>query len=166
MTSRFAALNRALPGRVHQIGTAGFTAACAGFDLAAIPAPAAAITATSEADVSAAVRFAARHELPVAVRATGHGPVPGVRGGLLITTRAMSAVTVDPVRRTATIGAGATWAPVLRACAPLGLAPLCGSAPGVGAVSYTLGGVLGPLGRRYGYIADRVPRLRAVTAHG
>ena len=166
MASSFSTLDHVLPGRVHQPGSAGFRAACAGFDLAAIPAPQVVVTAASEADVAAAVRFAALQELPVAVRATGHGPVPGVDGGLLIDTRAMAAVSVDPVRRTATIGAGATWAPVLAACAPLGLAPLCGSAPGVGAVSYTLGGGLGPLGRRYGWSADRVRRLRVVTADG
>jgi FAD/FMN-containing dehydrogenase len=160
------ALDRALAGRAYRPGSPGFDAACAGFDLAAIPAPDVAIRAASEADVSTAVRFAARHSLPVAVRATGHGPIPSADGGVLIDTRAMSAVTVDPARRTATIGAGATWTPVLAACAPLGLAPLCGSAPGVGAVSYTLGGGLGPIGRRYGYSADRVRRLRVVTASG
>jgi FAD/FMN-containing dehydrogenase len=152
--------------RLDQPGTPGFTAACAGFDLAAIPAPRAAVAAASESEVSGAVRFAAMHDLPVAVRATGHGPIPGADGGLLIGTRAMTSVTVDPERRTATIGAGATWAPVLAACAPYGLAPLCGSAPDVGAVSYTQGGGLGPLGRRYGYSADRVRRLRIVTADG
>jgi FAD binding domain/Berberine and berberine like len=155
-----------LTGRLDRPGTPGYDAACTGFDLAAIPAPAAAIRAASEADVTAAVRYAARRDLPVAVRATGHGPVPGVEGGLLIDTRALSAVTVDPARRTATIGAGATWAPVLAACAPLGLAPQCGSSPEVGAVSYTLGGGLGPIGRQYGYSADRVRRLRVVTADG
>ena len=152
--------------RFYQPGTPGFSAACAGFDLAAIPAPRVAVAAASEADVTSAVRFAAARDLPVAVRATGHGPIPGTNGGLLIGTRAMTPVTVDPARRTATIGAGATWAPVLAACAPYGLAPLCGSAPGVGAVSYTLGGGLGPLGRRYGFSADRVRRLRVVTADG
>jgi hypothetical protein len=160
------ALDRLLAGRAYRPGSPGFDATCAGFDLAAIPAPDVAVRAASEADVSIAVRFAARHSLPVAVRATGHGPIPGADGGVLIDTRAMSAVTVDPARRTATIGAGVTWAPVLTACAPLGLAPLCGSAPGVGAVSYTLGGGLGPIGRRYGYSADRVRRLRVVTASG
>jgi hypothetical protein len=166
MASTLTSLDRDLPGRVHRPGSVGFAAACAGFDLAAIPAPTIAVSAASEADVSTAVRFAAVHDLPVAVRATGHGPIPGVEGGLLIDTRAMSAVTVDPARRTATLGAGITWAPVLAACAPPGLAPLCGSAPDVGAVSYTLGGGLGPIGRRYGYSADRVRRLRLVTADG
>ncbi len=166
MSSSFAALDHALTGRVHQPGTPGFGAACAGFDLSAIPAPDVAVCASEEADVTTTVRFAADHGLPVAVRATGHGPIPGVHGGPLVDTRAMSAAAVDPARRTATIGAGATWTPVLRACAPLGLAPLCGAAPDVGAVSYALGGGLGLLGRRYGYCADRVRRLRVVTAAG
>jgi FAD binding domain/Berberine and berberine like len=152
--------------RFDQPGTPGYRAACAGFDLAAIPAPRLTAAAASEADVTSAVRFAAARDLPVAVRATGHGPIPGADGGLLIGTRAMTSVTVDPARRTAIIGAGATWAPVLAACAPYGLAPLCGSAPGVGAVSYSLGGGLGPFGRRYGFSADRVRRLRVVTASG
>ena len=113
-----------------------------------------------------AVRLAVDHGFPVAVRATGHGPIPGVDRGLLVDTRAMSTVTVDPGRRTATVGAGTTWTSVLAACAPYGLAPLCGSAPDVGAVSYVLGGGLGVLGRRYGYAADRVRRIRLVTATG
>lgn len=166
MTSTSAPLDRTLTGQVHRPGTPGYDAACAGFDLAAIPSPDLAVSAATEADVAAAVRFAAEHGLPVAVRATGHGPIPGVEHGVLVDTRALSAVTVDPARRTATIGAGVTWTPVLAASAPLGLAPLCGSAPDVGAVSYTLGGGLGPFGRRHGYAADHVRRIRLVTATG
>jgi FAD/FMN-containing dehydrogenase len=55
-----------------------------------------AVSVTDEADVRTAVRFAADHGLPVAVRATGHGPISGVDHGVLIDTRAMSVVTVDP----------------------------------------------------------------------
>ncbi|WP_139206798.1 FAD-binding oxidoreductase [Geodermatophilus poikilotrophus] len=125
-----------------------------------------AVSATDEADVAAAVRFAAGRGLPVAVRATGHGPVPGVDQGLLIDTRALSTVTVDPERRTATVGAGVPWARVLEKCAPLGLVPLCGSSPDVGVAAYTLGGGLGPLGRRHGWAADHARRVRLVTADG
>ena len=50
--------------------------------------------------------------------------------------------------RTARIGAGCTWDPVLAAATPHGLAPLCGSAPGVGVIGYLLGGGLGPLRAR------------------
>jgi hypothetical protein len=149
---------------LHRPGTPGYEAARAGFDLTAIPTPQLAVRATSEADVVAAVRYAAGHDLPVAVRATGHGPVAGVEGGVLIDTRALGSVRVEG--RSATLGAGTTWTPVLARCGPRGLAPLCGSAPDVGAVSYSLGGGLGPLGRRHGWAADHVRRLRLVTADG
>lgn len=45
-------------------------------------------------------------------------------------------------------------------------APLSGSSPGVGAVSYTLGGGVGLLARRYGFAADHVRRIDVVTADG
>ncbi len=161
-----ASLDGVLSGRSHLPGTAGYDIARDGFDLSAIPAPDVAVSATDEADVAAVVRFAAGRGLPVAVRATGHGPVPGVDQGLLIDTRALSTVTVDPERRTATVGAGVPWARVLEECAPLGLVPLCGSSPDVGVAAYTLGGGLGPLGRRHGWAADHVRRVRLVTAEG
>ena len=166
MTTLSAPLDRIPADRVHRPGTPGFDAARSGFDLSAIPSPDLVVSAAGEDDVVDAVRLAVDHGFPVAVRATGHGPIPGVDRGLLVDTRAMSTVTVDPGRRTATIGAGTTWTSVLAACAPYGLAPLCGSAPDVGAVSYVLGGGLGVLGRRYGYAADRVRRIRLVTATG
>jgi FAD/FMN-containing dehydrogenase len=55
---------------------------------------------------------------------------------------------------------------VIHEAAPAGLAPLSGSAPAIGAVSYTLGGGLGLLSRRYGYAADHVRGLDVVTADG
>jgi hypothetical protein len=112
------------------------------------------------------VRFAADRGMPVAVRATGHGPVAGVDHGVLVDTRALSTVTVDPVRRTATAGGGVRWAQVLTQTAPFGLIPLCGSSPDVGVAAYTLGGGLGPLGRRHGWATDRVRRIRLVTPDG
>ncbi|MGV9575413.1 FAD-binding oxidoreductase [Streptomyces sp. NPDC003509] len=124
------------------------------------------VEARGAADVRAAVRDAAAHGRSVAVRATGHGLPGPVEGGVLIDTRRMDTVEIDPVRRTARIGAGATWGRVVEAAAPHGLAPLNGSAPGVGAVSYTLGGGLGILGREFGYAADHVRALDVVTADG
>jgi hypothetical protein len=156
-----------LPGdRILRPGTPAFTASCAGFDLSAVPAPDLVVAARGEDDVRAAVRMAADRGLPIAVRATGHGPIDGGGGGLLIDTRALSAVTVDPGRRTATAGGGAIWSQVLAACAPHGLVPVCGSAPGVGVAAYTLGGGLSPIGRAHGWATDHVRRIRLVTADG
>jgi len=159
-------VNNTVSLNLCQPGTPGFAAACAGFDLSAIPAPDIAISATDEHDVRAAVRFAADRRMPVAVRTTGHGPVSGVDHGVLVDTRALSSVTVDPARRTATAGGGVRWAQVLPQTAPFGLIPLCGSSPDVGVAAYTLGGGLGPLGRLDGWAADRVRRIRLVTPDG
>lgn len=152
--------------RIHRPGTPAFAASCAGFDLSAVPAPDLVVAAWDEDDVRAAVRTAADRELPIAVRATGHGPIESGGGGLLIDTRALSTVTVDPERRTATAGGGAIWSQVLAACAPSGLVPVCGSAPGVGVAAYTLGGGLSPIGRAHGWASDHLRRIRLVTADG
>jgi FAD/FMN-containing dehydrogenase len=55
---------------------------------------------------------------------------------------------------------------VIEAAARYDLAPLSGSMPGVGAVSYTLGGGIGLMARRYGFAADHVTRLELVTVDG
>ena len=123
------------------------------------------VAATSAADVRAAVEFAAERRLPVAVQATGHGHIAST-AGVLISTRRMSEVRVDPAARSAWVAAGATWRQVIEATAPHGLAPLSGSFPGVGAVSYTLGGGVGLLARRYGFAADHVRRIDLVTLDG
>ena len=77
--------------------------------------------------------------------------------------RALGGVEIDTGSRAARVGAGATWEPVLKATAPHGLAPLCGSAPAVGVAGYLLGGGLGPLARTYGFSADHVQAVEVVT---
>ncbi|MGW5069762.1 FAD-binding oxidoreductase [Streptomyces cyaneofuscatus] len=124
------------------------------------------VEAATPEDVREAVAYAGGRGLHVAAHASGHGLPGPVDGGVLIATRALDSVTVDPVRRTARIGAGASWGRVIEAAAPHGLAPLNGSSPSVGAVSYTLGGGLGILAREFGYAADHVRSLDVVTADG
>jgi FAD/FMN-containing dehydrogenase len=153
-------------GPVLQPDDEGYAAELAGFDLAVSQRPALVVGATGAADVVAAVRHARAVGLPVAVQATGHGITVPADDALLITTRRAHAVRVDPHDRTAWLEAGAVWSRVLHEAAPFGLAPLAGSAPAVGAVSYTLGGGLGVLGRRWGFSADHVRRLDVVTADG
>ncbi len=120
MPSTLAPVRGGLPSATFRPGTPGFDAAREGFDLSAIPTPELAVSAVDEDDVRSAIRYAAEHAMPVAVRATGHGLVGGVDGGLLIDTRALAGVRVDPRRRTATVGAGVKWARVLERCAPSG----------------------------------------------
>jgi len=147
-------------------GDDGYPAEVIGFDLSVPQQPAVVIGATGAADVLAGFRFALTQGLGVGAIATGHGPMSPADGAVLINTRRMDGVLVDPDRRTALVQAGATWLDVIHESASFGLAPLCGASPLVGVVSYCLGGGLGPLGRRYGFAADHVHRLEVVTADG
>jgi FAD/FMN-containing dehydrogenase len=137
----------------------------AGFNLIPDHRPAAVVGATGAADIAAAIRYAAGRGLAVGVLATGHGSLCH-RGSVVITTRRLDTLVIDPVNCTATIGAGVRWREVIDAAARFGLAPPNGSSSDVGAVGYTLGGGLGPMARRFGYAADLVRSLDIVTADG
>jgi FAD/FMN-containing dehydrogenase len=128
--------------------------------------PAGVVTARSAVDVREAVRYAVAAELPVAVQATGHAYTVAADGALLISTRSMAGITVDAAARTARIEAGVRAGALVDEAARHGLAPITGAAPTVGAVGFTLGGGLGPLGRSYGYAVDHVRSLEIVTADG
>ncbi|MGP8299715.1 FAD-binding oxidoreductase [Streptomyces inhibens] len=159
-----AALVRQVQGPVLVPGDEGYDAERTGFQLAYRHRPAVIVGAECADDVVAAVRFARHQELPVAVQATGHGLSVATDGGLLISTRRMNDVRVDAAARTARVAAGVVWGQVIEAAAPHGLAPLNGSSPGVGVISYTLGGGVGLLARTYGFAADHVRSIDLVTA--
>ncbi|MFF4251766.1 FAD-binding oxidoreductase [Streptomyces sp. NPDC001663] len=147
-------------------GDPGYDDELAGFQTGFAQCPAVVLAASSADDVIAAVRYAAERGLPIGVQATGHGLPGGFEGGVLVTTKRMDRVTVDAGARTVRVQAGVRWGQVVAAAEPYGLAPLNGSAPSVGAVSYTLSGGLGILAREFGYAADHVRSLDVVTADG
>lgn len=128
--------------------------------------PALIVAAKTDQDVVEAVAFAGQHNLGVAVQSTGHGNVRPADDCLLILTREMTGVEIDPQAQTAHVKAGEKWGAVLAAAQQHGLAPLLGSSPTVGVVGYTLGGGLGWLGRKYGLSADNVLQYELVTADG
>ncbi|MGK7221847.1 FAD-binding oxidoreductase [Kocuria flava] len=153
-------------GPVLLPGDPGFTEEVAGFNLAAVHRPDLVVGADDTGDVITAVQWAAAHDEPVGVQATGHGADLPMEGGLLLTTRRMQELVVDPVRRCARIGAGVRWRSVIDAIAPHGLGVLNGSSTHAGAVGYTLGGGLPVLGRVFGFAADWVRALEVVTPDG
>jgi FAD/FMN-containing dehydrogenase len=96
-------------------------------------APVAVVRAENVEDVADALRWATRRGLGVAVHAAGHGS-RSYRGAVVVSTRRMTAFSVDADSRTATVDAGVRWEAVIAAAAAHGLAPLNGSSPTVGVV--------------------------------
>jgi hypothetical protein len=121
-------------------------------------------------DVVRVVRAARRHGLRVAAQGTGHGA--GALAGhdlartVLVRTTGLREVSVDPVARTARVGAGAVWDDVVPLAGEHGLAALHGSSPDVGVAGYTLGGGIGWYARAHGLAAQHVRSLDVVTADG
>ncbi|WP_139338200.1 FAD-binding oxidoreductase [Micromonospora avicenniae] len=160
-------LRGTVTGPVLLPGDDGFADEVAGFNTNNVMEPAIAVGVTSAADVQAAVRYAARNQLPVAVRATGHQVVKDARGAILINTSRMQDIRVDADKRSARVEAGVDWARASSEAAKHGLAALSGSAPTTSVIGYTLGGGQSPLlGRSHGYAADHVRRIEVVTADG
>src|SRR4051794_6549613 len=124
------------------------------------------VGATSTDDVVAVVRWAADQGVQVTVLATGHGAVTPVTSGVLLTTRRLGGVEVDPVGRVATIGAGALWTDVVPVADAHGLTPVAGSSIHVGVVGYLLDGGIGPFARSHGYSSDLLESLTVVTGTG
>jgi hypothetical protein len=144
----------------------GYDTERAGYNLSVEHEPDVVVPATSADDVVAAIRYATARGLGVAVQATGHGPSRSADGAVLINTSRMDGITIDPVARTARVEAGVRGGALVRAAAEHGLAPLNGSSPEVGVVSYHLGGGIGMLGRSLGWAVDHVRALEVVTADG
>lgn len=160
-------LAQRLAGPVLGPGDEGYAAEVAGFNQVLAHRPAMVAGVRDAAEVRKAVTFAAESGMPIAVQATGHGPSAVAEGsGLLINTRRMTKVSIDPLARVARAEAGTQWHQVVEAAAAHGLAPLNGSSPLVGVVGYTLGGGLGLLSRAHGFAADQVTAIDVVTPDG
>ena len=154
------------PSSLPQPESADWAAEVAGFNSANTHRPDVVIAAACAEDVRVAVADAASWGMPIAVQATGHGATAPIEAGMLISTRRMDQVVVDPRARTARVGAGAKVRSLLDAAAPYGLAPLVGSSSDVGVVGFTVGGGLPVTGRAHGYAADHVRSLEVVTVDG
>src|SRR3954449_12533419 len=121
-------------GPVFQRGQDGYDDERAGFQTAFHHSPEVIVGALDAEDVQAAVRYAAANGKTVAVQSTGHGVSVLADDGVLITTKRLDSVRIDPKSRTAVIGAGAKWAQVVEKSEPHGLVPVSGSAGHVGVV--------------------------------
>lgn len=155
------------PAQWLRPGDPGYEEALTRFNVSVTHRPEAVVVAHQAQHVQHAVRYAGRHELPVAVMATGHQASVPFDPGIVVSTAAMDDVRVDPRSGSARVGPGVRWGDLAERASDHGLAGLAGSSTSVGVVGYTLGGGLSPaLGRRHGYAADHVSRMQIVTADG
>ena len=162
------ALRSRLHGEVYGPDDAGWDEARRAWNLAVDQRPAAVAFPLTDSDVVAVVDFAREEGLRVAAQATGHGAsaIASLEGTILISTKHMRGVRIDPGARRARVRAGAVWADVTGPASAYGLAPLAGSAGDVGVVGYTLGGGLSWLARKHGFACDSVTAIELVTADG
>ena len=180
----WAALAKRVTGKILLPGDAAFATAKLTenprFDAAE---PLAILQVAGAADVAAALAFARRYRLPVALRAGGHnyagwsagGPVGGGSGSggsgdvapsFVISTAALDTVALSADGSTVTVGAGATLAQVYDTVGRAGRAIAGGSCATVGVAGLTLGGGVGVLVRSFGLACDQLTELQLVTADG
>ena len=120
------------------------------------------------ADVIAALRFAERTGLPLAVRGGGHS-FPGQSvcdGGVVIDLGPMKGIRVDPDARRATAQAGVLLGELDQATQQSGLVVPSGIVTHTGLAGLTLGGGIGWVMRKYGLTIDQLLSAEVVTASG
>jgi FAD/FMN-containing dehydrogenase len=121
------------------------------------------------ADVVAAVQYARRRNLEIAVRGGGHH-IAGYamsQGGLVIDLSLMErSVRIDLAARTARVEGGARGGDVIAETLPFGLAAITAGVANVGIGGLTLGGGNGDLSPVGGFACDNVVSVDMVTADG
>ncbi len=130
--------------------------------------PSAVVRCTDSADVMAVVAAGRESGLDLAIRGGGHS-VPGygtIDDGLVLDLSRMNSVQVDPVKRIARVGGGATLGDVDHATYPFGLAAPGGVVSTTGVAGLTLGGGIGYLTRSVGLTIDNLLSADVVLADG
>lgn len=118
------------------------------------------------ADVAAVVRIAAERGLGLLPQPGGHGATGTSGAALLVRTRSLTTIDIDPVTRRARIGAGVRAGALQKAAAAHGLTGLPGDSSLVSATGIVLGGGLSWFGRAFGWVSDAVVALDVVDAEG
>ncbi|MFG1929132.1 FAD-binding oxidoreductase [Mycobacterium sp. NPDC048908] len=161
------ALEALLPGLVLTPGRDGYAEATSPQNASFPQTPGAVVWARTAGDVSLAVQVAAQYGHPVLVHASGHGAAQAITDDtVLIDTSALNDVTIDAVSRTATVGAGATWAKVQTAATGYGLLGLGGTSPSVAVAGYAFGGGVGWFVRKHGLAAAALRSVEYVSSTG
>jgi FAD/FMN-containing dehydrogenase len=130
--------------------------------------PLAVVRPLDEADVRAALAWAARRDVVVRPRGGGHSYAGYSTGDgvVVLDLRRLAGVDFDRSSGVATIGPGAQLADVYAGLAGHGVTVPAGSCPSVGIGGHALGGGMGLAGRALGLTADNISGARVITADG
>jgi FAD/FMN-containing dehydrogenase len=157
-----------LRGEVIQPGDSGYEMARKIWNASIDKHPGIIARCSGVADVVAAVNFARKNDLLVAVRGGGHN-VAGralCDDGIVIDLSGMKGIHVDAKNHTVRVQGGATLGDVDWETHLYGLAVPAGVISKTGIAGLTLGGGVGWLVRKYGLTCDNVLSFDIVTADG
>ncbi|KTG08776.1 FAD-linked oxidase [Haloprofundus marisrubri] len=118
------------------------------------------------ADVMTSLAFARDNDLEISVRGGGHNIAGNAvcDDGMMIDLSPMSSVRIDPERKIARVGPGATLADFDHEAQMFGLATPVGYNSTTGIAGLTLGGGFGWLSRKFGLTLDNLRAADVVTA--
>ena len=161
-------LAASIGGRVLGPDHAEFEATAGVHQLAAPSRPALIVRPTAATDVVRAIEFAHQASLEIAVRGGGHSAAGYSTGEdvLVIDTRDLRELTIDPANRRMWAGAGLSAGAVVAAAHEHGLTVPFGDTASVGIAGITLGGGMGYLSRQHGLTVDSLLSVELVTADG
>jgi hypothetical protein len=135
-----------------------------------------AVAAECEADVQAAVAFAADHNMRLVVKSTGHDWFgrSSAPGSLMVWTHRLSAIAfqaeggqaADALPTAVTVQAGVQLADLYRAAHAAGVVVMGGTCDSVGVGGCFLGGCFGVFTRKFGSAASNLLAARVVLANG
>ncbi|WP_138467264.1 FAD-binding oxidoreductase [Poseidonocella sp. HB161398] len=162
-----AALEARLAGDVQQPGYPGYNDDRMVFMHTYQPYPQLIIHCACETDVIAALDFAKAQKLKVAARSGGHSTAGySSNDQIVVDTSRIDHVLVDPVHRTARVGAGTIFHKLNRVLDHYGLHVPGGGCETVAVAGYMQGGGYGFTSRLFGMNCDNVLSVRMVTPDG
>jgi FAD/FMN-containing dehydrogenase len=165
-TTAFVALERSFRGELVRPGNRTYDARRAVWNGSIDRHPALIARCAGVNDVLAALKFARRTGLIVAVRSGGHS-FPGLSvcdGGVVIDLRSMDDIRIDCEAGKVRAQAGVLLGELDRATQVFRLAVPIGSVTTTGLAGLTLGGGFGWLMRKYGLAIDQLLSVEVVTA--